>query len=314
MKVRKEETRVGVLMGGLSAEREVSLKTGGAIAGALKGKGYRTVNLDVGRDIAVQMRRQAIEIAFVALHGRGGEDGAIQGLLETMEIPYTGSGILSSALAMDKKYSKWIFRTHRLPTAPFIVLAEPPPPSRHWPFPQLRPPVVVKPTCEGSTIGISLVKKPVDLAPALKSAFRCGSEVMVEKYVPGRELTVGVLAGRPLPVVEIVAPGGFYDYRAKYRSSSTRYLVPAPLDGRRARRLQEMAVKAHGALDCRGATRVDFRLTPEGRPYILEVNTIPGMTATSLLPKAAAEAGISFEGLVEKILLEAAGKGRRVPR
>lgn len=310
MRAVKGKTRVGVLMGGLSAEREVFLKTGGAIAGALKVKGYRTTAIDVGRDIADQLRRRAIDVAFVALHGRGGEDGAIQGLLESTGIPYTGSGILSSALAMDKKYSKWIFRTHRLPTAPFVVLDGPPLPSRRWPFPRLRPPVVVKPTCEGSTIGIGLVKKVGELGPALKTAFRYGSEVMVEKYVPGRELTVGVLGDRPLPVVEIVAPGGFYDYRAKYRSSSTRYLVPAPLDGRKARRLQETALKAHGALGCRGATRVDFRLAPEGKPFILEVNTIPGMTATSLLPKAAAEAGISFEDLVETILLEAAGAGK----
>lgn len=297
--------RVAILMGGLSAEREVSLKTGGAVQEALRKRGYKGVALDVGRDIAGSLRRHRAEIAFIALHGRGGEDGTIQGLLQSMGIPFTGSGVLSSALAMDKKHTKWVFRAHRLPTAPFLILREGIPSCQRWPFPRLRPPVVVKPTCEGSTIGVHLVRRVRELAPALKSAFRYGSEVMLERYVPGRELTVGVLGGKALPVVEILAPGGFYDYRAKYRRSSTRYLVPAPLDRRTSRRLQKLAVSAHEALECSGATRVDFRLSREGRPYLLEVNTIPGMTATSLLPKAAAEAGMSFEELVEWILLDA---------
>jgi D-alanine-D-alanine ligase len=297
--------RVGILMGGLSAEREVSLKTGSAVHEALRRRGYKGITLDVGRDIARDLRRRRIEIAFIALHGRGGEDGTIQGLLQSMGIPFTGSGVLSSALAMDKKHTKWVFRAHRLPTAPFLILREGVSSCRRWPFPHLRPPVVVKPTCEGSTIGVRLVKRVGDLAPALKSAFRYGSEVMLERYLPGRELTVGVLGGKALPVVEVLAPGGFYDYRAKYRRSSTRYLVPAPLDNRTSRRLQKMAASAHGALDCSGATRVDFRLSREGRPFLLEVNTIPGMTATSLLPKAAGEAGMSFEELVEWILLDA---------
>lgn len=308
------EKRIGVLMGGLSAEREVSLKTGGAILKALRKRGYRAGKVDVGRDIARDLRRRRIEIAFVALHGRGGEDGTIQGLLESMTIPYTGSGVLASAMAMDKKISKWIFASQGLPTAPFTVLSEKPPSGGRWPISGLKPPVVVKPTCEGSTIGVSLVKKAGDLRAALNRAFRCGPEVMVEAYIPGRELTVGVLGDRALPVVEISAAGGFYDYKAKYDSGTTVYEVPASLPASLAARLQKMAVKAHAALGCRGGTRVDFRLTPEKRPFMLEVNTIPGMTETSLLPKAAREAGMEFEDLVEWILLESArgagGKGR----
>jgi D-alanine-D-alanine ligase len=298
--------RVGVLMGGLSAEREVSLKTGAGVMEALRCRGYRPLAIDVGMDIARDLRRRRIEIAFVALHGRGGEDGSIQGLLESMNVPYTGSGVLSSALAMDKKYSKLIFSAGRLPTAPFTVLREVVG-GRRWPLPEVRPPVVVKPTREGSTIGISLVKRLRDLPPALTKAFRYGAEVMVEKYIPGRELTVGVLGDRALPVVEVRAAGGFYDYQAKYGSTTTRYLVPAPLPANLSGRLRKMAVAAHRALDCRGATRVDFRLNPEGKPFILEVNTIPGMTQTSLLPKAAREDGMEFDELVEWILCDAVG-------
>ena len=297
--------KVGVLMGGLSAEREVSLSTGGAALKALKRSGYRAVPVDVGRDIASALHRRRIEVAFIALHGRGGEDGTIQGLLESMGIPYTGSGVLGSALAMDKKLSKWVFSSQRLRTPDFAVLKKSDIPSRGWPWRSLRPPVVVKPTREGSTIGIGLVRKVGELRPALKKAFRHGEEVMVERYVPGRELTVGVLGEQALPVIEIKPQGGFYDYQAKYGSTTTRYLVPAPLRAAAGRRLQEMAVKAQTALGCSGATRVDFRLDPRGRAWLLEVNTIPGMTETSLLPKAAQEAGMGFDGLVEWILEEA---------
>lgn len=304
MKNNAKKMKVAVLMGGLSAEREVSLKTGGAIAGALKGRGYRVVPLDVTREIARDLRRHRIAAAFVALHGRGGEDGAMQGLLESMAIPYTGSGVLASALAMDKKHSKWVFTRNRLPHAPFAVFTRDVLSRKDWPCGSLAPPLVVKPTCEGSTIGISVVRKKGDLKKALKGAFRHGDEVLVEEYIAGRELTVGVLGDRPLPIVEIVAAGGFYDYRAKYRSGTTKYLVPAKLERPMIRRLQRIALAANEALGCRGASRVDFRLRRDGRPYLLEVNTIPGMTETSLLPKAAAADGLSFGELVEWILLD----------
>ena len=308
MKERLKRINVAVLMGGLSAERDVSLKTGAAIAGALERSGYRVVRLDVTRDVARDIRRRRIGAAFIALHGRGGEDGTMQGLLETMGIPYTGSGVLASALAMDKKHSKWVFTRNRLPHAPFAVLTRKDLAGTGWPCGSLAPPLVVKPTCEGSTIGISIVRKKGDLKKALKSALRYGDEVLVEQYISGRELTVGVLGERPLRVVEIVAAGGFYDYRAKYKSGTTRYIVPAKLEQNVERRLQRMAVAAHQALGCRGASRVDFRLRRDGKPFLLEVNTIPGMTETSLLPKAAAAEGMSFEALVEWILRDGVGR------
>ena len=308
MKKNVKKMNVAVLMGGLSAEREVSLKTGSAIAGALKDRGYRVVPLDVTREVARDLRRHHIAAAVVALHGRGGEDGTMQGLLETMGIPYTGSGVLASALAMDKKHSKWIFTRNRLPHAPFTVLTSEVLSQKLWPCGALTPPLVVKPTWEGSTIGISVVRKKGDLQKALKGAFRYGDEVLVEEYIAGREMTVGVLGDRPLPVVEIVAAGGFYDYRAKYRSGTTKYLVPARLEKRMVRRLQRIALAANGALGCQGASRVDFRLRRDGRPYLLEVNTIPGMTETSLLPKAAAADGMGFGELVEWILLDGIDK------
>jgi D-alanine-D-alanine ligase len=210
---------------------------------------------------------------------------------------------------MDKKHSKWVFTRNRLPHAPFTVLTRRNLAGAGWPCGSLAPPLVVKPTCEGSTIGISIVRKKGDLKKALKSALRYGDEVLVEEYISGRELTVGVLGERPLRVVEIVAAGGFYDYKAKYKSGTTKYLVPAKLEQTAERRLRRMAVAAHQALGCRGASRVDFRLRRDGKPFLLEVNTIPGMTETSLLPKAAAAEGLSFEELGEWILLDGVGRG-----
>lgn len=294
---------VGVLMGGRSAEREVSLRTGAAVLDALRRCGHRAVGVDAGRDLPRVLARRKIGVAFLALHGRGGEDGTVQGLLECLGIPYTGSGVLASALAMDKKQTKWIFRAHALPTPDFEVLAVGT--RRGWPLDRLEPPVVVKPVCEGSTVGMSVVRTRGALARALATAFRYDPEVLVEVFVPGRDLTVGVLGDRALGVVEMRPRGGFYSYRAKYTSGATEYLVPAPLTARQTARTQKLALAAHRALGCRGASRVDFRLDERGRLQLLEVNTIPGMTATSLLPKSAAEAGIGFDELVTRILADA---------
>jgi D-alanine-D-alanine ligase len=289
-------------MGGLSAEREVSLRTGAAVLGALRRRGRRAVGIDVGRTVARDLGRRGVDVAFLALHGRGGEDGTIQGLLECLGIPYTGSGVLASALAMDKKCSKWIFRAQGLPTPAFEVVTRA---DRRSYAAGLPLPVVVKPTCEGSTIGMSVVRAKSALPAAVAAALRCGEEALVEAYVAGRELTVGVLDGEALPVVEVRPRGGFYDYRSKYTVGATEYLVPAPLTPRLETLVRGLAVAAHRALGCRGASRVDFRVDGRGRPYLLEVNTIPGMTETSLLPKAAAEAGVPFDELVERILLTA---------
>jgi D-alanine-D-alanine ligase len=298
-----KKTVVGVLMGGHSAEREVSLRTGAAILAALRRCGHRAVGIDAGRDLPQQLARRKVGVAFIALHGRGGEDGTVQGLLECLGIPYTGSGVLGSALAMDKKQSKWIFRAHGLPTPDFEVLAAGV--RGAWPLERLETPVVVKPVCEGSTVGMSVVRSRGALAKALATAFRYDPEVLVEAFVPGRDLTVGVLGDTALPAVEMRPRGGFYSYRAKYTSGATEYLVPAPLTDRQAARTGELALAAHRALGCRGASRVDFRLDERGRPLLLEVNTIPGMTETSLLPKAASAAGIGFDELVGRILAAA---------
>jgi len=294
---------VGVLMGGCSAEREVSLRTGAAILAALSRCGRRAVGIDAGRDLPQVLARRKVSVAFIALHGRGGEDGTVQGLLECLGIPYTGSGVLASALAMDKKQSKWIFRAHGLPTPDFEVLARGL--RGAWPLERLEPPVVVKPICEGSSVGVSIVDSRGALPRALKLAFRYDPEALVETYIPGRDLTVGVLGDLALAVVEMRPRGGFYGYKPKYNEGWTEYLVPAPLTARQTARTQELALAAHRALGCRGASRVDFRLDERGRPQLIEVNTIPGMTATSLLPKSAAAAGIGFDELVTRILADA---------
>jgi D-alanine-D-alanine ligase len=294
---------VGVLMGGRSAEREVSLRTGAAILGALRRLGRRAVGIDAGPDLPRALARRRVGVAFIALHGRGGEDGTVQGLLECLGIPYTSSGVLASALAMDKKQSKMIFSALGLPTPEFEVLSRG---ARGiWPLRRLECPVVVKPTCEGSSIGVSVVRSRGALRPALAAAFRYDPEALVERYIPGRDLTVGVLDDEALAVVEMRPRGGFYGYGPKYREGETEYLVPAPLTKRQAARTRELALAAHRALGCRGASRVDFRLDERGRPLLIEVNTIPGMTATSLLPKSAAAAGIGFDELVGRILADA---------
>lgn len=294
---------VGVLMGGCSAEREVSLRTGAAIVAALRRLGRRTVEIDAGQDLPRQLARKNVGVAFIALHGRGGEDGTVQGLLECLGLPYTGSGVLASALAMDKKHSKWVFRAHGLPTPDFEVLACGA--RGAWPLERLELPLVVKPTREGSSVGVSVVRTRGALPRALKTAFSHDPEALVETYIPGRDLTVGVLDDLALAVVEMRPRGGFYGYGSKYTTGKTEYLVPAPLTARQTGRTQELALAAHRALGCRGASRVDFRLDERGRPLLIEVNTIPGMTATSLLPKSAAAAGIGFDELVGRILADA---------
>ncbi len=295
-----KQAMVGVLMGGRSAEREVSLRTGAAILAALRRCGRRAVGIDAGRDLPQVLARRKVGVAFIALHGRGGEDGTVQGLLESLGIPYTGSGVLPSALAMDKKQSKWIFRAHGLPTPDFEVLARGV--RGAWPLARLETPVVVKPVCEGSSVGMSVVRTRGALAKALAKACRYDPEVLVEAFVPGRDLTVGVLGDLVLPAVEMRPRGGFYSYRAKYTAGATEYLVPAPLTARQAALTENLALAAYRALGCRGASRVDFRLEKRGQPLLLEVNTIPGMTETSLLPKAASAAGIGFDELVLRIL------------
>jgi len=304
--------KIALLLGGPSSEREVSLKTGGAVASALKGQGLDVVEIDVGEDLSrlvEDLRKAEPHVVFIALHGAFGEDGVVQGVLEYLGLPYTGSGVLASALAMDKVASKRLFSYHGIPVPRYTIFRR-----EGWTLPGETPldglsyPLVVKPAAEGSTIGVSIVREEGDLEGALDEAYKYGDTVLVEEFIQGREITVGILGDEALPVIEIVPETGFYDYRAKYTPGLTRYEVPAKLPVEIAITVQEMALLAHRALGCRDVSRVDFRLAEEGTPYILEVNTIPGMTETSLLPKAAAAAGISFKELVLRILESALKK------
>jgi D-alanine-D-alanine ligase len=294
---------IGVLLGGLSAEREISLRTGQAVLGALVRCGYRAVAIDAGRDLPLQLAAAGIEVAFIALHGRYGEDGTVQGLLELLGIPYTGSGVQASAVAMDKITTKKLLLHHELPTPAFEVfhrgedvpalLAR----CRHYPR-------VVKPAREGSTIGVHIAHDEREMAAGIEEALGHDDLLLIEDYIPGAEVTVSVLNDAVLPVIQIVPQGGFYDYQAKYTAGRTEYLLPAPLEAVLYARLQQVALQACRVLGCRGAARVDF-MVREREFYCLEVNTIPGMTETSLLPKAARQAGIDFDELVQRILEDA---------
>ena len=303
-----KKKKIAVMMGGLSREREISLKTGKAILRALTEKGYHAISIDVGRDIADVLMKEKIECAFLALHGRFGEDGTVQGMLELMRIPYTGSGVLASALALHKIMAKKVFLCENIPTPPFEVLGRKEVEKNSLRTSSLSLPVVVKPAREGSTIGVSIVKKEEDLLPALKEAGKYDDEILVEKFMEGKEITVGILEDLPLPIIEIVPRSGFYNYHSKYTKGETQYLIPAPMAREKYLYAQEISFKAFKALGCSGCARVDLMTDAEENPFVIDVNTMPGMTETSLLPKAAGYAGIPFEDLVERILLKASLK------
>jgi D-alanine-D-alanine ligase len=282
-------------MGGLSSEREISIKSGMAVLEALKRQGVEAFPVILDGDVVEKVLNAQMDLAFLALHGKLGEDGTIQGLLELLRIPYTGSGVLGSALAMDKVKAKQIFLASGIPTPEFVVWEEGMSPTFPLPW-------VVKPVSEGSTIGVSIVREEAELESALSKALEYDSEVFIERFIPGKELTVAVLNGRPLEVIEILPEGGFYDFERKYTPGKTQYLIPAPIGEELRKRAKELAVLAYKALKCSGCIRVDFRLDPEGGLWVLEVNTIPGMTATSLVPRAASYEGLSFDELVLEIL------------
>lgn len=294
-------------MGGWSDERDISLKTGQAISRALQSRGWHVNEIDVDRNIWESIKDAGIHIAFLALHGCFGEDGTIQGMLEMMGIPYTGSGVLASSLAMDKIFTKIVLQTFQVPTPPFVTLEDKDHCLDHSPFGY---PVVVKPASQGSTIGIHIVRSESELKPAISDAFQYAQRVLVEEFIPGREVTVGILGNEALPIVEIKPKSGFYDFHSKYSHGQTEYLCPAPIDPDLSKTIQEFGLKAHDALGCRDLSRVDFRLREDGRPFCLEINTIPGMTDTSLLPKAAKVKGLDFPDLVERILCMALSRDK----
>ena len=297
MNIKSLKTKIiGVLMGGASSEREISLQTGRAVSGALKEAGFKVRDIDVGDRIAEDLRRGKIDIAFIALHGPLGEDGTIQGLLEVIRIPYTGSGVLSSALAMDKIKSKEIFVQYNIPTPSWQVR------ERGDSSPVRGFPAVVKPSRQGSAVGITIVDSARNIPSALRLAWRFDRRIIIEKFISGMELTVGILNNKPLPVIQIIPRNRFYDFESKYAAGGSRHVIPAPLPLKIQKQAQELALAAHRALGCSGATRVDLILDRANKLFVLEVNTIPGMTATSLLPDAARAAGLDFTELVGKIL------------
>jgi D-alanine-D-alanine ligase len=294
--------KIGVLMGGLSSERQVSLTSGNAILGALKDKGYDAVAVDVDRDVGDRLRHSGVQVAFNGLHGKFGEDGAIQGLLEIMGIPYTGSGILASAMGMNKIISKTVFKAYGLHVGPFMVVTTSDRDMLAAAQAMLGLPLVVKPSSEGSSVGVSLVNAGEELAPAVELALSYDREVLIEKYIRGMEVQVGILGERALGAIEIVPMDVFYSYKAKYERGMSQHFFPARVPEAIYKRTLDAGLAAHRALGGRGYSRVDFIIDASGVPYILEVNTLPGMTGTSLLPDIARGVGISFSDLVEEIL------------
>jgi D-alanine-D-alanine ligase len=300
--------KVAVLYGGRSAERDVSLRTGKACADALVAKGYDVTLVDADQELAARLRELGADVVFNALHGRWGEDGCVQGLLETMGLPYTGSGVLASAMGMDKVVAKAMFQALGLAVIDYRVFpaaraAEITPADLPFGLP-----CVVKPSGEGSSVGVHLVKDAARLEDACRDAATFKGDVIVERYVKGAEVNVAVLDGQALGAIEIVPANEFYDYAAKYTAGTTRYFYPARIPEEHRARVMDAAARAHRGLGCAGVTRVDFIVSPDGTPYILEINTLPGMTGTSLVPKIAAGLGIAFPDLCERILESAALK------
>ncbi len=295
--------KVAVLMGGWSAEREISLRSGAAVLDALRHQGVNAVGVDVQRpQVVAALSAGGFDRAFNILHGPGGEDGVIQGLLETLQIPYTGSGVLASALAMDKLRCKELLEGSGIPTPPWMVLEADTAPGLVEAT--LGLPVMVKPALEGSSIGMSKVSEADDLPAAYAAAAAYAGEVLAERWIGGREYTVAVLGEEALPVIALETPREFYDYAAKYEADDTRYLCPCGLAAEEEQRLQRLALAAFEAVGASGWGRVDILADTDGTPYVIELNTVPGMTDHSLVPMAAKAAGIGFDELVVRILAQ----------
>jgi len=300
--------KVGVLYGGASSEREVSLKSGAAAAKALESIGYNVALIDAKERMIEKIREEKIEVAWLALHGKWGEDGCVQGAMEILKIPYTGSSVAASALGMNKEYSNALFERAGLKIPASRIVRR----NRIADFsPQeldFEPPFVVKPVNEGSSVGVAIVKEISGLSAALAKAAALNDDAMIQRYIKGKEVHVGLLNGKPLGAILIVPESEFYDYDAKYVTRRTRYVYPAPLEPALYEKALDCAKTAYDALGCDGVSRVDEIIDEQGEVYILENNSLPGMTETSLVPKIAAGVGISFERLCEEILLGASLK------
>lgn len=303
---KNQKRRVGVLMGGWSSEREVSLRSGNAVADALEARGHDVLRIDVTDDADRTLRMAkasfGMDVAFVALHGTFGEDGCVQGMLECLGVPYTGSGVLASALAMDKLKSKELFRLHNVPTPPYYVARDNDLNDLEDLHGSFGFPAIVKPRNEGSSVGITKAANLNELASGVRRALDFGTDALVERFITGKEIQVGILGGRVLGAIEIIPKRAFYDFTAKYTPGMAEYHMPARLSPTRMRGVLNLAERASKALGVDGACRVDLLVTEGENEYVLEVNTLPGMTETSLLPKIAAAAGYDFPSLCESIV------------
>ena len=291
--------KIAVLMGGSGSEREISLESGSAVLAGLRAGGFDSHPVDPLDGIGALITG-GFDAAFIALHGAGGEDGCMQGMLEILKIPYTGSGVLASAAAMDKAFAKDLMLSRGIATADYRVLHAPFDEAEDIEF-KLEYPLIVKPASEGSTVGICRVEDESHIVSAINEAFRYDDKVLVEKYIEGREVTVGVLDGEILPIVEVRPKKGFYDYESKYTKGMTEYIVPADFDAKELKKMNDISLDLYELFGCKGAARVDIIINNDG-PFVLEINTVPGMTETSLLPMAALEAGIGFNELVARIM------------
>lgn len=306
MAIDPSSTRVALLAGGRSGEREISLASAEGAGTALREAGFVVVQLDpaVPADLS-RLIDEHFDVAFICLHGKLGEDGTVQGMLELLGIPYTGPGVWSSATAMDKTRTKTYYQAYGINTPPATTLYKGQDVDIAALIEAYGLPVVVKPGTEGSALGVAIVTKEQDLKPAIDQAFSLDTQILVEKYIEGTELTVAVIGNDDpiaLPVIQIIPQNEFYDFESKYAPGGSEHVCPAPLDEATTQSVQEMAIAAHKCLECRGMSRTDIFLDAEGVPWALETNTIPGMTSTSLLPDAARAAGISFPELCTKLI------------
>ncbi len=293
--------RVAVVLGGMSAEREISQMTGESVARALSERGYNVTVIRAGRDLPARLAAARIDVVFNALHGRFGEDGCVQGLLEVMGIPYTGSGVLASAIGMNKIVTKRIWEHRGLPTPKWCAVAPGEKVGLSFALPAELP-LVVKPGSEGSSVGITIVRERSKLVAAVTKARAFGGDVLLERYVPGKEVTVGILGGRALGTMEVVPKGEFHTYDVKYTPGMEDFRIPAPLSTKTQDRAIELALAAHHAIGAEGYSRVDLRVDPDEGVWLIEINTLPGLTNLSYLPKMAAHTGMTYSELVEAIL------------
>jgi len=297
--------RVALISGGMGAEHAVSLVTGKAFAEALTELGYPFELIEAGPDLPEQLMKHRPDVALLALHGKYGEDGTVQGICEYLKIPYSGSGVMASALCMNKYFTKQILRFHKIPTPDFDMFFAERESASDVLKRNLRFPLVVKPSREGSTVGISICRSKEELPAALREAQKYDSEIVLEDFIPGMELTIPILGDQALTPIEIVPKQGFYDYKNKYTAGNTEYILPPRLPEATTAICKDWALKSHMACQARVYSRVDLRITEAGLPYVIELNTLPGCTPTSLLPKAAAHDGIPFTKLIEVLVEEA---------